>query len=63
MNALTSLFTNTLPRPQNRTNAMSELSRPSRRERDYGIGYGSSRGYAKTPRHSNSWTAPRFRFV
>ncbi len=62
MNALTSLFSTSLPRPQNRDNVVAMTPRPAKRERDFGIGYGSSSGYAKTPRYASSWTAPRFRF-
>ncbi|MFC0679527.1 hypothetical protein ACFFGH_16945 [Lysobacter korlensis] len=69
MNALTSLFSTSLPRPANRTNVLPMVARPTRRERDYGVGYGSSSGYATArtgyataARAASGWTAPRYRF-
>lgn len=62
MNALTSLFSTSLPRPANRSNVLPLIARPAKRERDYGIGYGSSSGYATASRRTSDWTAPRFRF-
>ncbi|CAN5639504.1 hypothetical protein BH23PSE2_BH23PSE2_08930 [soil metagenome] len=47
------------------TQAPSALAPPARREhrqRDFGIGYGSSSGYASNPRYASHWGAPRFRF-
>ncbi|RDZ26685.1 hypothetical protein [Lysobacter silvisoli] len=32
------------------------------RERDFGVGYGNSSGYASNRRYSNDWAQPRFRF-
>lgn len=63
MNALTSLFSTTLPRPRNRSQSLPLVTRTARRERDFGVGYGSSSGYAAAPRYASSWTAPRFRFI
>ena len=37
-------------------------ARRERRERDFGIGYGSSRGYASAKRYVNDWGLTRFRF-
>ena len=41
-----------------------EAARPRRmrRERDFGVGYGSSSGYASGTRYTSDWAAPRFRF-
>lgn len=32
-----------------------------RRERDFGVGYGSSSGYALSKRYTSDWAQPRFR--
>jgi hypothetical protein len=61
MNALTSLFSSHLPRPQNRGTLVPLVARPVKRERDFGIGYGSSSGYATAARYVSSQTAFRFR--
>lgn len=60
MNALTRPFSTQLPRPRNRDRVPS-IVRPIRRERDFGIGYGSSSGYASTARYAPNQTTPRFR--
>lgn len=60
MNALTSFFSTSIPRPAFRLSPVA--ARPVRRERDFGIGYGSSSGYASAPRYAPNWSAPRFRF-
>ena len=36
-------------------------SRPPRRERDFGVGYGRSSGYAMERRYTRDWGATRFR--
>ena len=36
-------------------------SRPVRRERDFGIGYGRSSGYGSAKRYTNDWGLTRFR--
>ena len=33
------------------------------RERDFGVGYGNSSGYASTRRYTNQWATPRFRMT
>jgi len=33
------------------------------RERDFGVGYGNSSGYATTRRYASNWAPPRFRFA
>ena len=37
------------------------LARRERRERDFGVGYGSSSGYASPRRYTQDWATPRFR--
>lgn len=36
---------------------------PLRRERDFGVGYGRSRGYASPRRYASDWAPLRFRFI
>jgi hypothetical protein len=36
-------------------------ARPGPRERDYGVGYGKSSGYASNRRYTSDWAGPRFR--
>lgn len=62
MNALTSLFSTHLPRPQNRGTVLPLVARPAKRERDFGIGYGSSSGYATAARYVPNRVATHFRF-
>ena len=48
----------------NRDHADNEVAlqaRRERRERDFGIGYGSSSGYASDRRYVNDWGLTRFR--
>lgn len=33
------------------------------RERDFGVGYGNSSGYASYRRYSSNWVQPRFRCI
>jgi hypothetical protein len=35
----------------------------ARPERDFGIGYGRSSGYATARRYASNWAPPRFRFA
>jgi hypothetical protein len=35
-------------------------ARPEPRERDFGVGYGNSRGYVSNRRYANHWGAVRF---
>ena len=63
MDALTSLFSTSLPRPRNRAAASAPLvARPVKREREFGVGYGSSSGYATAARYVPDRTTTRFRF-
>ena len=62
MKTMTSLFSTDLPRPRNPAPAAQLVVRPAKRERDFGIGYGSSSGYATAASYvPNSRTTPRFR--
>jgi len=36
-------------------------TRPNGDDRAFGVGYGSSSGYASTKRYTQGWTQPRFR--
>ena len=60
MNALTSLFSTSIPRPTGRPLPVD--ARPVRRERAFGIGYGSSSGYVSATRYTSGGTTPRLRF-
>lgn len=62
MNVLTSPFSSQLPRPRQASTVTPLIARPLKRERDFGIGYGSSSGYAAAARYVSNQTAPRFRF-
>lgn len=63
MYALTSLFSTQLPRPRNRTVPVPLTARPAARVRDFGVGYGSSSGYASAARYVAKAPASHFRFV
>ena len=41
--------------------AIAQSARHERRERDFGVGYGSSSGYAATRRYVRDWGLTRFR--
>lgn len=50
-----------------RTQALAAAMTPAparrvRRERDFGVGYGASSGYASGKRYTSDWAQPRFRF-
>lgn len=62
MNALTTLFSTQLPRPRTTTNVVPLQARAVQRERDFGIGYGTSSGYAKAARYVANRPMPAFRF-
>jgi len=61
MKTMTSLFSTDLPRPRNLAPAAQLVVRPVKRERDFGIGYGSSSGYATAAPYAPNRTTPRFR--
>lgn len=63
MNALTTLFSSHLPRPRNPAMPVALAARPARRERAFGVGYGSSSGYATASSYVAKPAAPHFRFV
>lgn len=62
MNAMTSLFSTRLPRPPRRGDAIPLPAPLPRRERDFGVGYGTSSGYAAAARYAPVRSTPRFRF-
>ena len=39
----------------------SAAPRREHRERDFGVGYGNSSGYASHRRYASNWSEPRFR--
>lgn len=41
--------------------AVAPSPRRERRERDFGVGYGRSSGYASAKRYTNDWGLTRFR--
>ena len=43
------------------SNVIALNARRERRERDFGVGYGSSSGYASAKRYTNDWGLTRFR--
>ena len=53
--------TKSASRNANASNVVSLPARRERRERDFGIGYGSSSGYASDRRYVNDWGLTRFR--
>jgi hypothetical protein len=63
MNALTTLFSSHLPRPRNHVLPVALATRPARRERAFGVGYGSSSGYATAGAYVAKPAASHFRFV
>jgi hypothetical protein len=52
---------NPTPNRDHADNVVALQARRERRERDFGIGYGSSSGYASTRRYVNDWGLTRFR--
>lgn len=42
--------------------ATAPSGRRTHRARDFGVGYGSSSGYASEKRYTPAWSNPRFRF-
>ncbi|HEY5805564.1 MAG TPA: hypothetical protein VIT90_17945 [Lysobacter sp.] len=59
MNAFT--HTPTAPVSAPRTNVVPMPQRHVHRERDFGVGYGNSSGYATDRRYAQDWMQPRFR--
>jgi hypothetical protein len=52
---------NPTPNRDHADNVVALQARRERRERDFGIGYGSSSGYASAKRYVNDWGLTRFR--
>lgn len=65
MNALLALFptaaTPPLAAPSACALPVATPARFARRERDFGVGYGNSSGYASAPRYADHRELPRFR--
>ncbi len=60
--------TPTVPNPTPRRNFAESVvvpmpTRHAHRERDFGVGYGSSSGYASPRRYVSDWAMPRFKFA
>ena len=54
----------TQPSSRSVTKPAAEASRRDYRERDFGVGYGRSSGYASTRQYATRWNGqPRFRCV
>lgn len=49
------------PTPTARVVPFNLSARPGPRERDFGVGYGKSSGYASDRRYTTDWAGPRFR--
>ncbi|HEY0505173.1 MAG TPA: hypothetical protein VGD42_16955 [Lysobacter sp.] len=62
MNALTHNAPFAKAAPVSRLALLSTTTR-NHRERDFGVGYGNSSGYASNRRYTNEWAPPRFRFA
>ena len=39
------------------------VARHMHRQRDFGVGYGNSSGYASNRSYASNWVQPRFRFA
>lgn len=62
MNAFLTLPTRPNP-PSKPPVAFAPPTRHTHRERDFGVGYGNSSGYASPRRYADNWGQPRFRCV
>ena len=60
MNAFFAIQTRPNPQSAN-ANVVPLPVRHIHRERDFGVGYGNSSGYASTRRYAQDWMQPRFR--
>lgn len=50
------------PNPQPAgANVIAMPIRHTHRERDFGVGYGNSSGYASTRQYTSPWATPRFK--
>ncbi|QWP77814.1 hypothetical protein J5226_05225 [Lysobacter sp. K5869] len=62
MNAST-VRTATTTHPTAKTPAANAPVRHVHRQRDFGVGYGNSSGYASNRSYASNWVQPRFRFA
>ena len=53
----------TTPAPAVAPAVAPPVARQAYRERDFGVGYGTSSGYASHRRYSSNWAPPRFNFA
>ena len=49
--------------PTTKTPAANAPVRHVHRQRDFGVGYGNSSGYASNRSYASNWVQPRFRFA
>ncbi len=63
MNAFVALPTKPNPMPTLAPTVAAALTRRPHRERDFGVGYGNSSGYASSRRYAGTSGQPRFRCV
>lgn len=66
MNASTVRTTTAAPTaktPTAKTPAANAPVRHVHRQRDFGVGYGNSSGYASNRSYASNWVQPRFRFA
>ena len=61
MNTLRTLPTTPHPTPSKPPNAIAMPTRQCYREREFGVGYGTSDGYASLRRYADHRPQPRFR--
>lgn len=57
----TAAATNPIAAPPAAASPIAMPARPARRERDLGVGYVNSSGYASAPRYADHRELPRFR--
>lgn len=46
-----------------RLKVVAPVGRETQRKRDFGVGYGTSSGYASGRRYTSDWSTPRFRMT
>jgi hypothetical protein len=63
MNALTTRTVTTTPNSAPATTVNAAPARHQHRQRDFGVGYGNSSGYASNRSYTSNWVQPRFRFA
>ena len=62
-NAITATPESRRPALSLSTVTLARIARPERRERDFGVGYGNSSGYASNKRYVRDWGNARFRIA